>query len=339
MRDQKGATFVKALSEGTRRMRDEMKAAHLPAPRYEVNHTSTRLTLFNNAIEREKQLYQSGESATEYINLFSLLLPSKTDKTYLTQLLREKRQEFRAFLRDSLIAKGWYIDEEYGGRITTHQKGAYLPLPIELKHIVRFYPAYTIHLREYFETFYLCIDYTLQVKNILSLRALCQRKEPALFWGKTAVARTEDWRRGKIIRGNVEFTTIYFFDTQTEIEVSSDKVIPQLSIDLIKTFLSDERINIDIDKEIKRHSLTLGAARLRKDKTLQVVKQMAKTVFPILIMENKIYLETQPKALNQPLKIQSLPEPAVEFSYRHETPNIQDNAIKLRANPIGYAPT
>jgi len=55
IRDEKGITFVKVLSEGTRRMRDEMKAAALPAPRYEVNHVSTRLTLFNNALERERQ--------------------------------------------------------------------------------------------------------------------------------------------------------------------------------------------------------------------------------------------------------------------------------------------
>ena len=53
IRNEKGITFVKALGEGTRQMRDEMKVAHLPAPHYEVNHTSTRLTLFNNALEHE----------------------------------------------------------------------------------------------------------------------------------------------------------------------------------------------------------------------------------------------------------------------------------------------
>jgi predicted HTH transcriptional regulator len=335
MRDEKGTTFVKALSEGTRRMRDEMKAALLQAPRYEINHTSTRVTLFNNVIEREKLLHQSlpGEPATEYTNLFPLF--SNTDKTHLTRLLKEKRQEFRAFLRDSLVANGWYLDGEYGGRITTHQTGAYLPL-LDLKHIVRFYPAYTIQLREYFDTFYLCIDYTLQVKNVLSLRALCQKRAPALFFGKTAVARRENWKRGKIIRGNVEFTTIYFFDTQTEIEVSSDKVIPDLPIDMIRAFLLDERVNID--KEIKRHSLTLGtgAARLRKDKTLQLVKQMAQTVFPILMMEDKIYLGTKPEVLNHygkpnQLKIQLLPEPVVEFSHHHETPNIQEGITSFGA--------
>jgi predicted HTH transcriptional regulator len=340
MRDEKGATFVKALSEGTRRMRDEMKRAHLPAPRYEVNHTSTRLILLNNAIEREKQLYQSlqGESATESINLFPLFLSSKTEQSHLTSLLREKRQEFKAFLCDALVANGWYIDEEYGGRITTHQKGAYLPLPLELKQRVRFFPAYTIHLRDYFDKVYLCIDYSLQVKNVLSFRALCQRQHPAGFWGKTAVARTDTWRRGKIIRGDLEWTTIYFFDTQTELDISSDKVIPHLPIAMIKTLLSNEQIDFNLDQAIKRHSLTLetGAARLRKEKTLQIVKQIAQTVFPIQLMEEKIDLEIQPKALkhsgqSEDLKIHSLPEPAIELSSRHETPNIQEGLTSFGA--------
>ena len=56
MRDEDGAEFVRALSEGTRRMRDEMRTAGLDAPRYKVDDSHTIVTLFNNAEQREALL-------------------------------------------------------------------------------------------------------------------------------------------------------------------------------------------------------------------------------------------------------------------------------------------
>jgi predicted HTH transcriptional regulator len=48
MRDERGAEFVRALSEGTRRMRDEMKRSGLPAPIYKMSESQTTVILFNN---------------------------------------------------------------------------------------------------------------------------------------------------------------------------------------------------------------------------------------------------------------------------------------------------
>jgi predicted HTH transcriptional regulator len=48
MRDERGAEFVRALSEGTRRMRDEMKRSGLPAPIYRMSESQTTVILFNN---------------------------------------------------------------------------------------------------------------------------------------------------------------------------------------------------------------------------------------------------------------------------------------------------
>ena len=56
MRDEDGAEFVRALSEGTKRMRDEMRTAGLDAPRYKVDDSHTIVTLFNNAQQREALL-------------------------------------------------------------------------------------------------------------------------------------------------------------------------------------------------------------------------------------------------------------------------------------------
>jgi hypothetical protein len=48
MRDGRGAEFVRALSEGTRRMRDEMKRSGLSAPIYKMSESQTTVILFNN---------------------------------------------------------------------------------------------------------------------------------------------------------------------------------------------------------------------------------------------------------------------------------------------------
>jgi predicted HTH transcriptional regulator len=59
MRDERGAEFVRALSEGTRRMRDEMKRLSLPAPIYKMSESQTTVVLFNNSQEREAALRSS----------------------------------------------------------------------------------------------------------------------------------------------------------------------------------------------------------------------------------------------------------------------------------------
>ena len=51
MKDEQGTAFVRALSEGTRRMREEMEKLGLPAPRYLTNDYTT-VTLQNRIDER-----------------------------------------------------------------------------------------------------------------------------------------------------------------------------------------------------------------------------------------------------------------------------------------------
>lgn len=51
MKNEHGGTLVRALSEGTRKMRQEMENLGLPAPNYETSqHTS--VTLYNHFEER-----------------------------------------------------------------------------------------------------------------------------------------------------------------------------------------------------------------------------------------------------------------------------------------------
>ena len=235
-------------------------------------------------------------------------------------ILESRRKDFVSFLKDALQAKGWYIDRLSYGTLTIHRRGSGLHLPQGVQDSIGFYPAYKLQLRSYWGKFYLCIDYTLEVKNKLKNNALLRRIPSFDLKGRRAVAQLNGWHEVKIIKADTELTHAYFFDLDREESISSDKVISNLPIDQIKKVLKDFQIKFDLSQEIKRHSLALdpSSARIRVEKTAQMVQDIGKSVFP-LIMENlKVFLDTVPEPLsheNKPsiLQVQTLHEPSVEF--------------------------
>ena len=324
--------FVRALSEGTKRMRDEMLSVDLPAPSYNTDHYRTTVILFNDAIKREALLRAASiaHDSTEFTNLFPLRLETSEGKPAALDILRNRRKDLMIFLKDALQAKGWYVDRLGYGTLTVHRRGSELHLPQKVQDSVGFYPAYKIQLRYYWGKFYLCVDYTLEVKNKLKNNALLSRIPSFDLDGSRAVAQLNGWHKVKIIKAGTELTHAYFFDLDTEESIPSDKVIPDLRIDQLKRVLIHRQIQFDLSKEIKRHSLALdpSSARIRVEKVTQMAEDVAKSVFP-LVMENlKVFLHTVPEPLsreNKPnaLNVQALNEPSVEFRERRKLSDIR----------------
>jgi predicted HTH transcriptional regulator len=77
IRDANGP-YVRALQEGTRRMRDEMRALGLPAPEYDINPVVTEVILRNDAERREAASGLVDPTTTEFSNLYPITsgLPS-----------------------------------------------------------------------------------------------------------------------------------------------------------------------------------------------------------------------------------------------------------------------
>ena len=223
IRDEDGAEFVKARSEGTKRMRDEMHTAKLHAPRYKVGDSHTTVTLFNDAVKREALLRAASiaQDSTEFANLFPLDFVTKAGQSADPDILRDRRNNFIVFLKDALQAKGWYVDKLKYGTLTVHRRRSGLHLPQEVKKLVGFYPAYKLQLRSYWSKFYLCIDYTLEVKNILKNNEILRRIPSFDLEGKRAVAKLNGWHEVKIIRADTELTHAYFFDLNREESISS----------------------------------------------------------------------------------------------------------------------
>lgn len=339
MKDERGAEFVRALSEGTRKMRDEMQSMGLPAPRFHVTPAQTQITLFNNAAEREALLRTSttAEQGTEFTNLFPLKLGNVTSLS--VEDLRQLKREISFSLRNALQARDWFPDK-ISYRLRAHKRGSELPLPREVASILRFYPAYSFQVREYWSLLYLTIDYSLEVKNVRNVNELLKDLEAEALVGKSAVAFWDGWRHARITFADPERTEVKFVDFETVQSVSSDKVIPNLPIAMLNSLLSRRNIAFDLSKAIKQHSLASepNAARTRAAKTQAIADEIARSVFP-LIVANRITVGLQPSGAGisrnpeatSALHAITIPEPSVEFHHRHESPDIRDGITRFGA--------
>ena len=164
MKDEQGTAFVRALSEGTRRMREEMEKLGLPAPHYQTNGYTT-VTLWNRIEERlEKYGLSTAGETEEYANLF---LIEQSNRLLSRDEFRELRGNILIAIKDSLQGHAWFIDYFSFGRIVAHRKGKSLPLSPQVEEIARIYPAYEFQVRQYAENLYLCIDYKAELKTSL----------------------------------------------------------------------------------------------------------------------------------------------------------------------------
>lgn len=332
MRTEEGQAFVRALSEGTKRMRDEMASANLPSPFYKTGSSRTAVTLHNNVTARETLLRQVAltQKTTEYTNLFPLDFINEEKQQAPYQILRNRRKDFLAYLQDSLIAKGWFVDYFGFGRIVAHKRGQEIRVPSPVRELLRLYPSYEFQLRDYWGKYYLCIDYTLSVKNVQSVSQLLRWVEPKDLRDQRAIARLNQWQKGKIIRCNNERTRIYLYDLGSEEWAASEQVIPDLSISLLKTVIDKANVSFDLAREVKRHSLALetNSAHARSERTIEAVENIAGFLFPLRVGELTAILTPEPAPLyhfqkHGSFQVKSLPEPPVEFHHNQETPDVR----------------
>ena len=242
-------------------------------------------------------------------------------------------------LRDALVANGWFADSFKFGRLTAHRQGLDIPLPQEVAKIVRFYPAYSFQIRSHWGRFYLCIDYTLEVKNLKTVQSLLTYFEQNDIVVKSAVAQWKGWQHGKIISADREWTHIRFFDFEQEEQIASNKVIPNLPTSMIEQLLNHQSIKFDIYQAIKEHSLALelNAPRIRFEKTQAIIYHIAETIFPLAFSEIHAFLQTNPTSLSrqeaekEQLLVNTLSEPSVVFNHHQETIDIRSGITTFGA--------
>jgi predicted HTH transcriptional regulator len=339
MRDERGAEFVRALSEGTRRMRDEMVEMGLPAPQFHVTPYQTRVTLYNNSAQREALLRPpTAARPTEFTNLFPLSLP--LIELSATGDISAIKRLIASSLEPALRAQDWFIDDNGYGRIRAHKRGSELPVPNDAARIVRFYPAYLLQVRVYWQVFYLAIDYSLEVKNIRSVTDLLREMQKEELIGKTAFAEWRGWRKGRIRNIDGEWTEIELFDYETTETFRSEAVIPNLSIRALTNALRRHGVKFDLPRAIKQASLSLepNASRVRAARTEAVAGELCRTLFPLSLPGGAtVGLIPAGAVLSREgnegpgLRLFSVSEPSVEFHHHHESSDIREGITKFGA--------
>jgi predicted HTH transcriptional regulator len=337
IRDDQGAVFVQALSEGTKRMRDEMTLLNLPAPLYNTEPKRTILTLYSNAEEREKKYQQSGnQNNPEFANIFPIQMINDHGNNISSDYFAKRYKEIIYLLRDAIQAKGWYVDDISFSRITAHRKGIEIQLPSQVAASIRFYPAYIFQIREFYNKFFLSIDYTLAIKNISRVNELLKHFKPEKLQGKRCIALSNNWVTGRIISCSLETTCVHFDDLGTDEYIPSNNVIPDLPMDLIKLLVKEKKPQFDLPKEIKRHSIALdpNSSRLRAEKTIATINEISQQVFPLTMGDITIILLSTPVSLNRfddksEFPVIYLPEPIVEFHHQQGTPDIRNGITRF----------
>ena len=340
MRDERGSIFVHGLSEGTITMRDEMKKLGLPPPYYQTDQY-TAVTLYSKFDERlEKYALKTVTETQEYANLF--LLEQSKERMSRYEFI-EVRGNILTAIKDALLNHRWFIDRFAFGRIVAHRQGNPLPLSPQVKAVAQMYSAYELQVRQYAENLYLCIDYKVELKNILKVNSLLNYFTIDDLIGKHAVAKySGQWERGKILEIDSETTKLALSDLDTEVNILNNDVIPSIGKTAIKKILAKKNIAHDLDKKIKEHALVSqrNAAKTRAEKTLRIVQHLADEIFPIKVNNLTLTLTKIPVSLKtslpgayskdiEPLTVfHESEEPLVEFYNRQVDTNIVDGLAK-----------
>ena len=337
MKDPDGIAFVQAISEGTKQMLSEMTNLGLPAPRYLLTENETLIQLENNATEREAAMNAANQvKSTEFGNLF-LLRARKGEEPVRTETFNVRFGEFVKTLRDTLAAKGWFIDRFGHSRIVAHRRGIDLDIPANVKSILRFYPAYEFQVRQYYESLYLCLDYKCEVVNIQDLKILSKTIPKDGLVNRRCVARQGHWREGRIVEYDVEFAKVHFFDIEAEEQVSVDAVIPSCSVAMLEKVLQSTSVSFDLSGFIKKHSLASrsGAARERVEKITHMIQHISDYVFPVQLGDLEVRIVATPLQLTEQVKptenmlpVHRLAEPTVEFREHNTLPDVRDGITK-----------
>jgi len=336
IRDDQGSVFVQALSEGTKRMQEEMSLLRLPAPIYNTEPKRTILTLFSNSEERELSYKKSGnQNNPEFVNLFPIQIISARG-TYISSDYFDKRyKELVHLFKDALHTKGWYVDNYSFSRIIAHRKGIEIQLPTDVKSYIRFYPAYIFQIREFYKKFFLSVDYTLEVKNVCRVNELLEIIASDKLQNKSCIAFSKSWIPGRIISSTRETTKVHFDKLGLDEYISSNNVIPDLPMELISQIVKEKISFFDLPKEIKKHSLVLSptSSRIRAEKTIATVNEISKHIFPLTIGDVTLILLNLPISLNRfddksEFPVIYLPEPIVEFHHQQSSPDIRNGITR-----------
>ncbi|MCA9478572.1 MAG: hypothetical protein KC535_05485, partial [Nanoarchaeota archaeon] len=291
--------YVKALSEGTKRMRQDMKKLNLPEPVFEELDDRVKVTLYNNINERKEKKEEAKATPVEqYANVFMLSVRNSEDQEISSSFFED---DFSMSLRKefvkSLISKGWFIPEFKGRAFQTKN-----PLHI-IEHkgnrIISILPGFKYGIRDYNGKLMLVIDPTIMVKSYLSMKDLESVGIPG-----QQVLGLNGYDRAQKVSGKILVVAekILLKTYKGTIEAQKEDLIPNIRTHQIQAVLNTLGVSYNLDQECKKYSYltTSGAPKIRAKRTIDLAKMLGEENFPLQAGENKIFLTPEPTRLAKP---------------------------------------
>lgn len=339
MKDAQGAAYVKAVREGTRKMRDEMAELGLPAPTYKVHVVETVVVLENNLEQRTAKptglARDDSIVSDEFTNLYRL---EGIAETGAREGEREERRILLEALCDKLETHGWVIDELGMGRAVVHVKGAHESTPDAVGRVLRIIPAYILGIRSYFGRHYLTVDFTVRVQTIWQASKAVAKFGPDGLLGLRAFATVEGkLLRGRIVQMGSDHVRLRTLGSDDEFELVGNEVYPNLRRNQLSQILRELAPSFDLAKVVKSAALSTvqGAARRRAALIAQAVDIIADRVFPLRVASRTITLRKEPLRLvrdgdgKRALRVEEVREPEVEFGRKRASANIRDGITRF----------
>jgi predicted HTH transcriptional regulator len=327
MKDESGQRFIKALSEGSRTMREAMKQLGLPAPLYHTNGFTT-VVLYNNYTEREAKIRKLQQPLSdEFTNLFPIDLeynavsePDSSDKSTQSHLLN--------LIKDKLQNLDWFIDRDRASRITAHRKGQHVSLDASINQWLRIFPAYTFRVYYFNKKYYLSIDFDIQLKNYATLDKLYGKGITDMRFRSAQVKFGGTWTHGTIQDTSEYYARVLLPEFDRTEDVNTNNIIPSLSKTELSSIVKGINRQFNLDAKLKELSLSsqVNASKERSQRIIQTANYIAKEIFPLSYNGFTAYMHPVPVSLiagtmdeTEPFTvIHSLKEPQVKFA---------DNAI------------
>ena len=188
----------------------------------------------------------------------------------------------------------------------------------------------------------MAIDYKAELKNIQTLDKL-HANIRAEITNQTAIVKYGNgWEICSLRRIENDYSTVYLFDFDLEIEIENRLIVPRLRQEQIKENLGKNGIVLDLQKKLKEASLlTLPNASLERARLTLSAMQAISTIMPLKFNGFHFHIDPQPTfCLNhtsqdadiKPLSVfHDLQEPQVKFANQQKGINILEGLNKFGA--------
>jgi predicted HTH transcriptional regulator len=309
--------FVRMTEEGIARMRQAMRNAGLPPPRFSPPELDrVTCTLLNNIDQRVKARADLATHAritptTVTSNVYPLDIRSffttEPDAPFAEEAGRPTFGEIRRALHEALTAANFRVDS-FAGVTAVNFADEYVIPELTASKAAAIYPGITFRLLELNRTFYLVLDHTVEVRNRVHAKKIMHCL-PWLRLGnhrRCFVRRNTGWLPGFIIDVMNSSCLIELKNKDRtppeSIEVQAESVIPNLSTTELSAFLQGEGIHVQLVQEIRKASLaaTKDAPRRRSERVQEIAEMLSTRVFPLVVGPHEVLLSPIPVEMNQP---------------------------------------